>query len=219
MPRRGFGTSVNEEREMAAYDLLSYQRCCLGAIDWRMLSAITALQRLHLPYVLNVLQSVHDLSQGRSIGPRCFGYCGMRRAPGAATVLSVSDRAAAARSRVARIGRRDRHQPKRDRLRLPTSAPERVVGTRGKLSSRNPARLVMTLLLNIDVPDVETGVRFYTRAFDLKVSRRFGAAFVELSGWPAAVYLLAKQPGTVGAGGDLRRYGTPWTPAPARGVL
>jgi len=73
----------------------------------------------------------------------------------------------------------------------------------------------MTLLLNIDVPDVETGVRFYTSAFGLKVGRRFGADFVELSGWPAAVYLLAKQPGTVGAGGDLRRYGRHWTPVHA----
>ena len=63
----------------------------------------------------------------------------------------------------------------------------------------------MTLLLNIDVPDVESGVRFYTAAFDLKVGRRFGTDFVELLGWPAPVYLLTKAAGTVGAGGDLRR--------------
>src|SRR5260370_35941500 len=99
MPRRGFGTSVNEEREMAAYDLLSYQRWCLGAIDWRMLSAITALQRLHLPYVLNVLQSVHDLSQARSLGPCRRSDCGRARAPGPATVLSVAERPGASRSR------------------------------------------------------------------------------------------------------------------------
>ncbi|HEY6983165.1 VOC family protein [Reyranella sp.] len=70
----------------------------------------------------------------------------------------------------------------------------------------------MTLLINIDVPDVETGVRFYTTAFDLRVGRRFGTDFVELLGWPAAVYLLAKKAGTVGAGKDLRRYGRHWTP-------
>jgi predicted enzyme related to lactoylglutathione lyase len=70
----------------------------------------------------------------------------------------------------------------------------------------------MTLLLNIDVPDVEMGVRFYTVAFGLKVGRRFGTDFVELLGWPAPVYLLAKAAGTVGAGGDLRRYGRHWTP-------
>ncbi|WIM14443.1 VOC family protein [Enhydrobacter sp.] len=73
----------------------------------------------------------------------------------------------------------------------------------------------MTLLLNIDVPDVETGVRFYTTAFDLKVGRRFGMDFVELLGWPATVYLLTKKAGTVGAGGDLRRYDRHWTPVHA----
>ena len=70
----------------------------------------------------------------------------------------------------------------------------------------------MSLLLNIDVPDVETAVRFYTEAFGLKVGRRFGADFVELLGWPAPVYLLTKKSGTVGAGGDLRRYERHWTP-------
>jgi predicted enzyme related to lactoylglutathione lyase len=73
----------------------------------------------------------------------------------------------------------------------------------------------MSLLLNIDVPDVEAGVRFYTMAFGLKVGRRFGVDFVELLGWPATVYLLTKKAGTVGAGGDLRRYERHWTPVHA----
>lgn len=73
----------------------------------------------------------------------------------------------------------------------------------------------MKLLLNFDVPDVETGLRFYTSAFDLKVGRRFGSGFVELLGWPAAVYLLAKDAGTIGAGGDPRRYSRHWTPVHA----
>jgi predicted enzyme related to lactoylglutathione lyase len=73
----------------------------------------------------------------------------------------------------------------------------------------------MTLLLNIDVPDVETGERFYTAAFGLTVGRRFGTGFVELLGWSATVYLLAKKAGTEGAGGDLRRYGRHWTPVHA----
>jgi predicted enzyme related to lactoylglutathione lyase len=70
----------------------------------------------------------------------------------------------------------------------------------------------MSLLLNIDVPDVEAAQRFYTEAFGLKVGRRFGADFVELLGWPAPIYLLTKKAGTVGAGGDLRRYERHWTP-------
>jgi len=70
----------------------------------------------------------------------------------------------------------------------------------------------MALLLNIDVPNVETALRFYTTAFGLKVGRRFGADFVELLGWPAPVYLLTKAAGTIGAGGDPRRYSRHWTP-------
>lgn len=73
----------------------------------------------------------------------------------------------------------------------------------------------MNLLLNIDVPDVETALRFYTTAFDLKIGRRFGADFVELLGWPAPVYLLTKAAGTIGAGGDPRRYSRHWTPVHA----
>jgi predicted enzyme related to lactoylglutathione lyase len=70
----------------------------------------------------------------------------------------------------------------------------------------------MSLLINIDVPDVEAATRFYTEAFGLTVGRQFGADFVELLGWPSPVYLLAKPAGTVGAGSDLRRYGRHWTP-------
>jgi predicted enzyme related to lactoylglutathione lyase len=70
----------------------------------------------------------------------------------------------------------------------------------------------MSVLINIDVPDVEAAARFYTAAFGLTVGRRFGAEFVELLGWPAPVYLLTKKAGTAGAGGDLRRYERHWTP-------
>jgi predicted enzyme related to lactoylglutathione lyase len=70
----------------------------------------------------------------------------------------------------------------------------------------------MTVLLNIDVPDVEAATAFYTAAFGLTVGRRFGTDFVELLGWPAPVYLLTKQAGTLGAGGDRRRYDRHWTP-------
>jgi predicted enzyme related to lactoylglutathione lyase len=70
----------------------------------------------------------------------------------------------------------------------------------------------MTVLLNIDVPDVEAATTFYTAAFGLTVGRRFGADFVELLGWPGPVYLLTKQAGTFGAGGDRRRYNRHWTP-------
>ena len=70
----------------------------------------------------------------------------------------------------------------------------------------------MDLLVNIDVPDVAAAERFYGEAFGLTPTRRFGDGGVELSGWPVRLYLLQKDAGTVGAGGDLRRYDRHWSP-------
>lgn len=69
------------------------------------------------------------------------------------------------------------------------------------------------LLVNIDVPDLEAGIAFYTAAFGLTVSRRWDG-FAELKGRAAPIYLLEKQPGTsIGpAGGDTRRYERHWCP-------
>ena len=70
------------------------------------------------------------------------------------------------------------------------------------------------LLLNIDVPDIEAAVRFYTSAIGLRVGRRFDEDFVELLGSDAPIYLLRKDAGTsIGpAGGDIRRYERHWSP-------
>ncbi|RYG00368.1 MAG: VOC family protein [Caulobacteraceae bacterium] len=70
----------------------------------------------------------------------------------------------------------------------------------------------MDLLVNIDVPDLAPAEAFYTQAFGLTVSRRFGSGGLELSGLPAKLYLLEKPEGSVGAAQDLRRYGRHWTP-------
>jgi predicted enzyme related to lactoylglutathione lyase len=70
----------------------------------------------------------------------------------------------------------------------------------------------MDLLVNIDIPDLGRAVLFYTEAFGLTVSRRFGVVGAELSGWPARLYLLQKAEGSVGAGESLRRYDRHWTP-------
>ncbi|HEV2748088.1 MAG TPA: VOC family protein [Allosphingosinicella sp.] len=73
---------------------------------------------------------------------------------------------------------------------------------------------MVSLLLNIDVPDIEAGIAFYTAALGLRVGRRFGPEFVELIGRDAPIYLLKKRAGTaIGpAGGDTRRYTRHWTP-------
>ncbi len=70
----------------------------------------------------------------------------------------------------------------------------------------------MDLLANIDVPDLARAVAFYTEAFGLTVTRRFGATGAELTGWPVRLYLLQKTEGSVGAGQSLRCYDRHWTP-------
>lgn len=72
----------------------------------------------------------------------------------------------------------------------------------------------MNLLVNIDVADLDLAVQFYTTAFDLKVSRRFGVDGVELLGASSPIYLLRKSAGTHAAPGlsHVRDYGRHWTP-------
>src|SRR5437879_5134946 len=70
----------------------------------------------------------------------------------------------------------------------------------------------MSVLINIDVPDLDAATAFYTTAFGLNVGRRFGKDAVELFGWPSPVYLLRKDAGTVGARNQPRTYERHWTP-------
>jgi len=75
------------------------------------------------------------------------------------------------------------------------------------------------ILLNIDVPDLAAAERFYVEAFALQVGRRFGTDFVEILGWPVPLYLLRKEPGTITAGSQPRRYERHWTPVHADVVV
>ena len=70
------------------------------------------------------------------------------------------------------------------------------------------------LIVNIDVDDLEAGVRFYTSALGLRVGRRFGGGGVELLGAEAPIYLLVAAPGTAPHRGASvsRSYGRHWTP-------
>ena len=56
----------------------------------------------------------------------------------------------------------------------------------------------MQLLLNIDVPDLAEGERFYAEAFGLHRGRRFSEDALELLGAQAPVYLLRKAAGSIG---------------------
>jgi predicted enzyme related to lactoylglutathione lyase len=71
-----------------------------------------------------------------------------------------------------------------------------------------------SLLINIDVPDLELGIAFYTNAFGLQLSRRFKNGFVELTGAGVPIYLLESRadtppfPNAV----ERRHYERHWTP-------
>jgi predicted enzyme related to lactoylglutathione lyase len=70
----------------------------------------------------------------------------------------------------------------------------------------------MTVLINIDVPDLKRAIGFYTEAFDLKVVRRFADDGAELAGWPVSLFLLEKPAGSIGAADQPRTYERHWTP-------
>ena len=71
----------------------------------------------------------------------------------------------------------------------------------------------MDLLVNIDVPELEPAIAFYTRGLGLGVGRRFGDDGVELLGGTSPIYLLARPAGTEPAPGARRRdYARHWTP-------
>lgn len=72
----------------------------------------------------------------------------------------------------------------------------------------------MNFLVNIDVPDLQRAVDFYTAALGLKVARRLGSAGVELIGSSAPIWLLAKEGGSAAtpANAGSRTYDRHWTP-------
>ena len=72
----------------------------------------------------------------------------------------------------------------------------------------------MNLLINIDVDDLGRAIQFYTRAFALRVGRKFGRDGVELLGATAPIYLLVKDAGRPSSPGlaQQRHYGRHWTP-------
>jgi len=70
----------------------------------------------------------------------------------------------------------------------------------------------MSVLVNIDVPDLKRALAFYTDAFGLSLKRYLGDLVAELAGWPMPVCLLQKEEGSLGAGISRRTYERHWTP-------
>jgi predicted enzyme related to lactoylglutathione lyase len=71
----------------------------------------------------------------------------------------------------------------------------------------------VSLLVNIDVDDLERGTRFYCDGLGLRVGRRFDG-WVELLGAAAPIYLLPKPSGSAVSpkSGQKRDYARHWTP-------
>lgn len=70
------------------------------------------------------------------------------------------------------------------------------------------------VLINIDVPDIDKAITFYTQGLSLKVGRRFDTEFVELLGLTSPIYLLKKDAGSFPFPGAevARSYKPHWCP-------
>jgi predicted enzyme related to lactoylglutathione lyase len=73
---------------------------------------------------------------------------------------------------------------------------------------------VPSLIVNVDVDDLDEAVRFYTAALGLRVGRRFTGGGIELVGAEVPIYMLVAAPGTLPfreaqVTRDYRRH---WTP-------
>ena len=71
-----------------------------------------------------------------------------------------------------------------------------------------------SLLINIDVPHIDQGIAFYSKAFGLRLARRLGPDFAELVGAEAPIYLIKSASGSSPYSGAVagRDYHRHWTP-------
>ena len=72
----------------------------------------------------------------------------------------------------------------------------------------------MNLLINIDVPDLQRAIDFYTSAFNLQLNRQLDDDVAELAGASATIYLLKKDEGSACSkySTETRHYQRHWTP-------
>jgi lactoylglutathione lyase len=102
-------------------------------------------------------------------------------------------------------------------LALPLPAP---AGTASGLAGSGVAQpmerdgRVAQLLVNVDVGELEPGIRFYAAALGLRLARRLGPDIAELEGASVPVYLTAHAPGSRPFEGATRprEYRRHWTP-------
>ncbi len=69
-------------------------------------------------------------------------------------------------------------------------------------------------LVNIDVSDLERGIRFYEEGLGLRLRRRLGSEIAELEGASCPVFLIQHEAGArpFAGAGPPRDFGRHWTP-------
>jgi predicted enzyme related to lactoylglutathione lyase len=72
----------------------------------------------------------------------------------------------------------------------------------------------MRVVINIDVPDLASGIEFYTKAIGLTYARTLDSNVAELEGGSSTIYLLQKSTGSLNSQNALtvRDYARHWTP-------
>lgn len=72
----------------------------------------------------------------------------------------------------------------------------------------------MRVIINIDVPDLASGIDFYTKAVGLHLTRIIENDVAELEGYSSAIYLLEKKCATASSHRAIstRDYARHWTP-------
>lgn len=72
----------------------------------------------------------------------------------------------------------------------------------------------MNIIINIDVPDLESAIRFYTAALGLRHARTLDGDTAELCGASATIYLLLKPAASAAVEQPpiAREYRRHWTP-------
>jgi predicted enzyme related to lactoylglutathione lyase len=70
------------------------------------------------------------------------------------------------------------------------------------------------MVINIDVPELESAIEFYGAALGLTLSRIIDEDVAELTGASSIIYLLAKAAGSVPTSStkEVRQYMRHWTP-------
>jgi predicted enzyme related to lactoylglutathione lyase len=72
----------------------------------------------------------------------------------------------------------------------------------------------MDIMVNIDVPDLDKALAFYTQGLGLTIGRRLGPEIVELLGASSPIYLITAPEGSPATtkGVGARDYARHWTP-------